>query len=146
MKKYILAAFVLTMIFSSNASAQCTKIVGVSPNIYKQSAPLRNSRGVLIGYRLEPTWIDVQGVLSRGSINVYSTNNVLLGKCPWASAHGFRGRARCSFKTATLRRKAIAASGSPSVRFQLKNGVCSQVPDAGKCVGSVKGPCNRLIK
>lgn len=154
MKKYILAVFVVSILFASDvfapkvAQAQCSKIVGVSPNIYKQSAPLRRG-GVgspLIGYRKEPTWIDNRGVLPRGRINVYNIKNQILTTCPWASADGHKGRARCTIQTAALRRRAIATSGSPAIRFQLKNRTCSQVPDAGRCVGSVKGLCDRLIK
>lgn len=151
MNKYILAAIALSVFFATEAFAQCNTIVGVSPNIYKQSAPLRKGGrpypAPLVGYRKEPTFIDNQGVLPRGNINVYNSENELMIKCPWASAIGHKGRARCTANVVKLRNKAIAttAARSPAIRFQLKNGRCAHVPDAGRCVGSNKGLCDRLI-
>lgn len=150
MKRYILAVFIVVLFFASDAFAQCNTVVGVSPNIYKQSAPMRRGGkpfpAPLIGFRKEPTFIDNQGVLPRGRINVYNIRNQVLTTCPWASAIGHKGRARCTVQVPALRRRAIATSGSPAIRFQLKNGRCAQVPDAGRCVGSSKGLCDRLIR
>lgn len=134
----------------SNAEAQCasrTTVPAGGAFIYKQSAPLRNRRGTLIGYRYEPTLIgNRRGILSRAGTTIYNSKLGVLARCPWASADGHAGgRYRCTVQTATLRRAAIRTSGSPAILFTLTGSACALVPDAGRCFGSVKGPCNRLI-
>lgn len=135
----------------SDASAQCSSrsiVPAGGAFIYKNSAPLRNSRGALIGYRREPTLIgNRRGILSRSGTVVYNSAGGVIGRCPWASADGHPGgRYRCTMQTATLRRAAIQTSGSPLVMFKLNGSACAVVTDAGRCFGSVKGPCNTLIK
>ena len=154
MKKHLFAVIcaLSTCLFAvSSASAQlskvCSKVKSTSGFIYKQSAPLR-SGGVgtaLIGYRKEPTLIcNVREC--GGTSTVYDKQGNTIGRCPWASAHGHvGGRYRCTMSTSGLRRTAVKNAKSPSVYFKLKNGQCVEVPDAGRCVGSVKGLCNQLI-
>lgn len=113
--------------------------------VYKNSAPVRNARGVMTGLRYEPTLI-MKKKVSAGSTTIFSSKGVKIGSCPKTSAHGFAGgRFRCTMQTAALRRSAVK-SGSPKVFFTLGGGQCAAVPDAGRCYGSVKGGCNRLIK
>ncbi len=131
--------------------AACTNIISVTSGglIYKQSAPLR-SGGVgtpLIGYRKEPTLILVKNLSNRKTTTIYAKNGKKLGTCPWATAHDTQGgRFRCTMSTSGLRRAAIAKSGSPIILFTIKPNKCVQVPDAGRCNGSVKGLCNQLIR
>jgi hypothetical protein len=115
--------------------------------IYKNSAPLRNSRGVMIGLRYEPTLImNSSAYSSRGGTTLYDSNGNKVGTCPWASAHGFSGgRFRCTMKTSSLRRAVVKSSKNPAVFIKYKGSACVKVPDAGRCYGSVKGGCNRLI-
>lgn len=118
-----------------------------SSTIYKQSAPLR-SGGVgtpLIGYRKEMTLIYNRRNFSGGSHVIYDSKGKSLASCPVTSAHGHAGRARCTALTSVVRRAAIRNSGSPSVYFKINKNLCVKVPDAGRCVGSVKGLCNSLI-
>ncbi len=130
----------------------CTKITSL-PNskfIYKNSAPLR-SGGVgtpLIGYRKEPTLIgNVGNILSKTAGIIYSSNGSRIGRCPWTSAHGHSGgRYRCTMGTASLRKRAISRTDSPTIYFKLTGKSCAKVPDAGKCYGSSKGLCNKTIK
>ena len=113
--------------------------------VYKNSAPLRNSRGVMIGLRYEPTLIGKARVLA-SSTTIYSSNGTKIGTCPWTTAHGFAGgRYRCTMQTSSLVRAAKKASGSPTVYFKLKGNSCVKVTHAGACYGSVKGGCNRTI-
>jgi hypothetical protein len=118
-----------------------------SSTIYKQSAPLR-SGGVgtpLIGYRKEPTLIFNKRNFSGGSQTIYDSKGNSLGRCPVVSAHGHAGRARCTMQTSSLRRTAIKNTRSARIYFKISNRLCVSVPDAGRCVGSVKGLCNQLI-
>lgn len=113
--------------------------------IYKNSAPLR-SGGVgtpLIGYRIEPTMIYNRN-FGRSTTTIYGTNGVKIGSCPWASAHGHAGRARCTMNTRSLRNSARRNGGSGSGVFKIGS-TCIKVPDLGRCYGSVKGLCNRLL-
>jgi hypothetical protein len=134
-----------------NLSAVCGRVVeagSASSTIYKQSAPLR-SGGVgtpLIGYRREPTLIMNRNISSRGTKPVYDSKGNRLTSCPWASAVGHAGgRFRCTIQTASMRQAAIRNTKSPSVYFNVIGNTCVRVPDAGKCVGSVKGLCNQTI-
>lgn len=118
--------------------------------IYKNSAPLRaGGPGTpLVGYRREPSLLGMaRGVLSHSGTTIYDGAGKKLGRCPWTTAHGTSsGRYRCTMDTAGLRRKAFRNTKSPAVYFKLVGKTCLKVPDAGKCYGSVKGLCNRIIK
>lgn len=152
------STFLICLLFSSlafadrparaKAIAACGSTITL-PNsafIYKNSAPLR-SGGVgtpLVGYRIEPTLI-MNRNFTRGTTVIYSSNGTKIGSCPWASAHGASGgRARCTMNTRSLRRAAVRAGGSPRGYFKVGS-TCAEVPDLGKCYGSVKGLCNRTI-
>jgi len=161
MKKIILALCLPLLALATNAEAArrgvnasdiaaCTKVTTL-PNgsfIYKNSAPLR-SGGVgtpLVGYRKEPTLI-MNTRLTSSSTVIYDSKGTKIGSCPWASAHGHAGgRFRCTMQTSALRRTAVKNTGSPVVYFKTKGTQCVEVPDAGKCYGSVKGLCNQIIK
>jgi hypothetical protein len=148
----LITAVVACVVFVSSSFAQ-TKAQGCNntinlPNgsfIYKQSAPLR-SGGIgtpIVGFRIEPTLI-MNRPFVRGSIGIYGKNGVKLASCPWASAHGHSGgRARCTINTRSLR-NAAKRNGGVGGYFKL-GGTCASVPDFGRCYGSVKGLCNRLI-
>ena len=155
MRNFTLGLFALFCSFGliEKAEAQigkvCTSVINLPDGrfIYKNSAPLRNSRGVMIGLRYEPTVIMKSSTYSsRGGTKAYDSNGKVIGSCPWASAHGFAGgRFRCTMKTASLRRSAVKNTKSPTVFFNYKGRACVRIPDAGRCYGSVKGGCNRLI-
>lgn len=119
-----------------------------SSTIYKQSAPLR-SGGVgtpLVGYRKEPTLIYNKRNFSGSTATIYDSQGNSIARCPHTSAHGHAGRARCTVQTTTVRRAAVRRTGSPTIYFKVSGRLCVKVPDAGRCVGSVKGLCNQLIK
>jgi hypothetical protein len=119
-----------------------------SSTIYKNSAPLR-AGGVgtpLVGYRKEPTLIFNANNFSGGSFTIYDSEANSLARCPYASAEGHRGRARCTIQTAALRRAAVKNTGSARVYFKVNKNNCVEIPDAGRCYGSVKGLCNQVIK
>lgn len=130
----------------------CTSNVVVKGGayIYKQSAPLRAGgiHSPIVGFRKEPTLIGVTATtLRRSGANIYDSKGKKIGYCPWASAHDARGgRYRCTMQSSSLRRAAIKNTRSPKIFFQL-NGAkkCAVIPDAGRCSGSVKGLCDRLI-
>jgi hypothetical protein len=158
--KYILMAVGAFVCVASSANAQyralsidkiCPKVQAAgseSSTIYKQSAPLR-SGGVgtpIVGFRREMTLIFNRRNFSGGSFTVYDSEGNSLARCPFASAHGHAGRARCTAQTAVTRRAAIRNTGSPRIYFKINRNLCVSVPDAGRCVGSVKGLCNQLIK
>ena len=161
MKKIILALCLPLLAFATDANA-ARRGVNVSaiaacsstttlPNagfIYKNSAPLR-SGGVgtpLVGYRKEPTLI-MNKRYTTSSTTIYDSQGTKIATCPWASAHGHAGgRFRCSMQTSSLRRTAVKNTGSAAIFFKLKGTQCAEVPDAGKCYGSVKGLCNQTIK
>jgi len=133
---------------SSIAACSSTVVLPNSAYIYKNSAPLR-SGGVgtpIVGFRREPTLIMNQNITRSGTV-IYDSQGNRIGSCPWASAHGHSGgRFRCSMQTASLRRAAIRGTGSPKIFFRTRGTRCVEVPDAGRCYGSVKGLCNQLIK
>jgi hypothetical protein len=161
MKKILLALCLPLLALSTEASAlrrgvqmstiaACTKVETL-PNgnfIYKNSAPLR-AGGVgtpLVGYRKEPTLI-MNKSYTRGSTTIYDSNGNKIGSCPWASAHGHAGgRFRCTMQTSALRRTAVKNTRSPKIYFTLNKTTCAEVPDSGRCYGSVKGLCNQTIK
>jgi hypothetical protein len=130
----------------------CPQVISVSSGnrsfIYKQSAPLRApGHGPIIGFRQEPTLIMNINISSRGTIPVLDIRGNVLARCPWATADGHSGgRARCSVQTSGIRQAAIRNTGSPSILFKVNPNQCVQVPDAGLCVNSVKGQCDRLIR
>ena len=133
----------------AKAVAGCSSVVNL-PNgafIYKNSAPLRKG-GVgtpLVGYRIEPSLIMMRN-FGRGTGTIISTKGTRLGSCPWASAHDAAGgRLRCTMNTRSLRSAAVRAGGKPSAYFRTSGGTCALVPDIGRCYGSVKGLCNRLL-
>jgi hypothetical protein len=158
--KYILMAVGAFVCMASSANAQyralsidkvCPKVQAAgseSATIYKQSAPLR-SGGVgtpLIGYRKEPTLIFNRRNFSGSSFTIYDSKGNSLARCPFASAEGHAGRARCTAQTAGVRGAAIKNTRSARIYFKINKNLCVSVPDAGRCVGSVKGLCNQLIK
>lgn len=129
----------------------CDEILKVEDGgkfIYKQSAPIRASAAgsPITGFRQEPTLIMNVDISSKGRIPILDSNGDQIVSCPWASATGHKGgRARCTAKTSDVRRKAIANTGSASILFKVNASQCVLVPDAGRCVGSTKGQCDRLI-
>lgn len=130
----------------------CRKVVSVTDRskfIYKNSAPVR-SGGIgtsIVGFRQEPTLIMNQNISSRGTATIYDAKGMSIGRCPWASAHGHSGgRYRCTMNTGGLRRTAVAKTRSPIGYFKINRTTCVEVPDLGKCYGSVKGLCNRIIR
>jgi hypothetical protein len=161
MKKIILPLlFVMATVTTNTALAQrktsalsraCPKVAevgGQSSTIYKQSAPLR-SGGIgspIVGYRNEPTLIMNSNISSRGTRNIFDSKGNRLGSCPWATADGHSGgRLRCTMQTSSLRRSALKNTRSSAVYFSVTPKLCVRIPDAGRCYGSVKGNCNRLI-
>lgn len=160
MRIFLTALFIGCLLTAGTATAErqarkkvksdCKSVITL-PNgnfIYKQSAPLR-SGGIntpIVGYRVEPTLI-MNRNFGRGGVAVYSSNGTKIGSCPWADAHGHSGgRARCTMNTRSLRSAAVRAGGRPTAFIRTSSGVCVQVPDLGRCYGSVKGLCNRIIK
>ena len=160
MKKISLLLIAAALVFNSqvyaerkhrNLSAVCGRVTdagNASSTIYKQSAPLR-SGGVgtpIVGFRQEPTLIMNRNISSRGTKPIYDSKGNRLATCPWATAIGHAGgRFRCTIQTSTLRRAAIRNTKSPTIFFNVTGKSCVRVPDAGRCVGSVKGQCDRLI-
>ena len=155
----------LTLVFSFVAHTaqarsieeRCPKIKDAgnpSKTIYKQSAPLR-SGGLdtpIIGFRKEPTLIFNRKNFRGRTHRIYDSTGVAIARCPVVSAHGHAGRARCTTQTSSLRRRArrnsrrATGTASPTIYFKIRRNLCVRVPDAGRCVGSVKGLCDRLIK
>lgn len=137
--------------FQESGVKGCNEILEINPNrnfIYKQSAPIRAGAAgsPITGFRQEPTLIMNVDISSKGQIPVLDSSGKQLFTCPWATAIGHKGgRARCTTKTSDVRRKAIANTGSPSILFKVNPTQCVLVPDAGLCVNSVKGQCDRLI-
>jgi hypothetical protein len=153
MKKIIMLAAVLSVLLTTTAHAQnaaCSTVITL-PNskfIYKNSAPVRGGpNAVIIGFRVEPTLIMTTSAFSsRSSTKIYDSAGNHIGSCPWASAHGFAGgRFRCTMNTRNLRRAAINNTKSPAVFIRYKGTACAKIPDAGRCYGSVKGPCDRIL-
>jgi len=163
MKKlsYLLAAAVITLISSTDSHAArhspginkvCKKVLSATDRskfIYKNSAPLRRG-GIgtpIVGFRDEPTLIMNQNVSSRGTATILDAKGKKIGSCPWASAHGHSGgRYRCTMNTGSLRRSATSSGGKPTGYFKITRNTCVEVPDLGRCYGSVKGRCNRTIR
>jgi hypothetical protein len=157
MKKFfplflVVFAFLIT---TSSASAQglksvCSSVASATSGrtfIYKNSAPLRTG-GIgtpIRGFREEPTLI-MNGQFSRTGTTIYNNRGQRLGSCPWASAQGHvGGRYRCTFSTRSLRRLAVSSTRLPLVYFALGAKKCVAIPDAGKCFGSSKGLCSRVL-
>ena len=159
MKKFtlVLCSAIVSMSFAMVANAQttiasCTTVETLpSKNfIYKNAAPLRTG-GVgtpLVGFRKQPTLI-MNKSYTRGATKIYDSQDNLLATCPWAEAHGHAGgRFRCTNSTIAMKRRAIKNPGSPTVFFMVnpRTKLCAEVPDSGKCYGSVKGLCNTNLK
>jgi len=153
----ILALVGLTVVSAAEAERArtidqtCPRVIDVgrpSSTIYKQSAPLRaGGPGTpIIGFRREPTLIYNARNFSGGAATIYDSRGNRLASCPHTSAIGHAGRARCTVQTASVRRAAVAKTRSPAIFFKINRNTCVRVPDAGRCVGSVKGLCNQLIK
>jgi len=130
----------------------CRKVVSVTDRskfIYKNSAPLR-AGGIgtrIVGFRREPTLIMNQNISNRGTATIFDSTGAKIGSCPWASAHGHSGgRYRCTMNTGGLRRTALQKTRKPVGFFKINKSTCVEVPDLGKCYGSVKGLCNQIIR
>lgn len=120
-----------------------------SATIYKNSAPLRANPtygAPIVGYRYEPTLIFNKRNFTGSSFTIYDGKGNSLARCPYATAVNHQGRARCTAQTASVRRAAVKNTGSPTIYFKISQNLCVSVPDAGRCYGSVKGPCDRLVK
>ena len=149
----VLCSTITSLSFAFVANAQATisscETVEKLPSknfIYKNAAPLRSGGPgtPLIGFRKEPTLI-MNKAYTRGTTKIYDSQDNLLGTCPWATAHGHSGgRFRCTNSTIAMKRRAVKNTGSPTVYFVVnaRKKICAEVPDAGKCYGSVKGLCN----
>lgn len=160
MKQIVTLSIIATLLFCPQLHAElknrklknvCSRITpagNASSTIYKQSAPLRSS-GVgspIVGFRQEPTLIMNRNISSRGTKPIYDSKGNRLATCPWATAIGHAGgRFRCTVQTSSLRRAAIRNTKSPAIFFNVTGKSCVSVPDAGRCIGSVKGLCDRLI-
>jgi hypothetical protein len=142
--------------FGSSAQAQtiasCTETIKLPSKtfIYKNAAPVRSGGPgtPLLGFREEPTLI-MNKAFKRGTTKIVDSNDNVLATCPWAEAHGHAGgRYRCTNSTRVMKRKAIKNTGSPTVFFVLnsRTKLCAEVPDAGRCYGSVKGKCTENLK
>lgn len=157
----LLAAAVIACIGMSDAHAArhspginkaCKKVLSATDRskfIYKNSAPLRvgGIGSPIRGFREEPTLIMNQNVSSRGTATILDAKGKKIGSCPWASAHGHSGgRYRCTMKTQSLRRSATSSGGKPTGYFKITPTTCVEVPDLGRCYGSVKGLCNRTLR
>lgn len=154
--KLALLSIATCLIVTSSAFAAsnsfCKVVLDVRNNglfIYKNSAPVRSGpahSSPIVGFRTEPTLI-MNRVFSRSSITIYDVAGKKIGSCPWATADGHAGgRARCTMQTAALRRQAVKNTKSPTVLFKVSSTTCVSVPDAGRCYGSVKGLCNKVLK
>jgi hypothetical protein len=159
MKKCILVlcSTIASLSFAALANAQtpiasCTTVETLpSKNfIYKNAAPLRagGPGTTLVGFRKQPTLI-MNKSYTRGATKIYDSQDNLLATCPWAEAHGHAGgRFRCTNSTIAMKRRAIKNTGSPTVYFVVnpRTKLCAEVPDSGKCYGSVKGLCTTNLK
>lgn len=156
MNKILLSFFVVGFVFcvQSNANAvrrirsagACSSVVGIGGYIYKNYQPLRRGDHTLIGYIASPTLLDNGGGSSRGGATIYDTKGVSLASCQGLPCDECKNhwRFKCSAATPSIRRSAVRNTRSPSVLFKV-GGKCVQVPDAGRCYGSVKGLCNRTL-
>lgn len=155
-KIYFLLLFSCFISTSVNvAQAQtggCSSVINLPDSrfIYKNSAPVRANSAItapIIGFRVEPTLIMYRAAFSSrsGTVITDSAGNAI-GKCPWASAReAAGGRFRCTMNTRNLRRAALRNTKSPAVFIRYRGNECVKVPDAGRCYGSVKGPCNQIL-
>jgi hypothetical protein len=132
--------------------ASCTTVEKLpSKNfIYKNAAPMRTGGPgtPLVGFRKQPTLI-MNKAYTRGQTKIYDSQDNLLATCPWATAHGHAGgRFRCTNSTVAMKRRAVKNTGSPTVYFVVnaRTKFCAEVPDSGRCYGSVKGLCNTNLK
>ncbi len=131
----------------------CARIFGVQDGglIYKNSAPVRSGSShssPIVGFREEPTLLMLRSNLAeKKTTTIYASDGQVLGRCPWATANDASGgRYRCTLKTRTVRRKAVKLTESPTIYIKARAKTCVEVPDAGKCYGSVKGLCNKTLK
>lgn len=128
----------------------CSRLVTVGSGfVYKNSAPVRASSAInsrIVGFRREPTLISKGPRLLR-SVTVLDSEGNKIGRCPWSSAHDFRGgRYRCTMQTSALRRLALKNTKNPRIYFPITGKTCVEIPDAGACYGSVKGLCSQILK
>jgi len=127
-----------------------TQDVGsASGTVYKNSAPVRANSSLtapIVYFRQEPTLIFGRRNFTGSSFTIYDGSGNSLGRCPYATAHGAQGRARCSMQTRSVRRAAVKNTASPTVYFKISQNLCVKIPDAGSCYGSVKGLCNQVLK
>lgn len=159
---YLLAVAVISFVSTTDSHAArhahgvtkvCKKVLSATDKglfIYKNSAPIRkNSRmgSPIVGFRQEPTLIMNKNISSKGTASIYDAKGTKIGSCPWAPAHGHGGgRYRCTMNTSALRRTAVKNARTPNGFFKINKNTCVEVPDLGRCFGSVKGMCNRTLR
>lgn len=152
--KFFSAALVavFSMFTLSSAEAQvsrvCKRTISSRGHIYKNSAPLRNSSGNISGFRQEPTLIMNSNISTKGRAAIFDSRGRQIGSCPWASASGHRGgRYRCTMSTRSLRQTALRNTRRAAIfiRTNSRSRICMRIRDVGRCEGSVKGLCDRLI-
>lgn len=132
----------------------CPKIREVGSDLFwKNNKPIRASSAFaapVIGYNKVMTLAYIRGSqISGKSFVLYARNGHPLASFtpyPCRPDH-CAGRVVSSTLTATARRAAIAASGSPEGYLRINPKLCIHLRDIGSCYNAqVRGPCAGIVK
>ncbi len=125
---------------------------------YKNNKPIRASSAInapVIGQNPVMTLAGQPGKgkgLFKGSGKLFASDGTLItSMAPFpCRADHCGGRVVSSMKTATARRKAVKATGSPVGFVKIGGGLCVRIPDIGGCFGAhvnkSRPLCDRIVK
>lgn len=130
----------------------CTTVREIGSDVYKNSKPIRACSAItcpIVRFDQSPSLlINTKGTPQVASASLLDANGGYLTSCGIKDCRdckqGFR-YVCLSGTTSSIAKKAKANANSYTVYYKAGT-QCVQIKDIGKCVGSVKGLCNKTIR
>lgn len=130
--------------------AGCTTVRGLGRDLYKNSKPHRACSAINcpIDYfeKFPSLLVNTPGTPRIGVAKLIDSNGGALASCGQRACRDCRQGFRyvCGGNTNSIAKTAKARTGKYTAYYKMGS-KCVQIPDIGKCVGSVKGLCNRIL-
>lgn len=156
MRLIAFSIFCITLSFASISHAAkpeiegCETIRELGRDVYKNSKPHRAcaAHSCPIDYfELFPSLlVNTRGTPVRSSASLLNANGERIGRCGKRDCDDCSTGDRyvCSGNTRTYAKKAKKTANSYTVYYKV-GPTCVEIPDIGKCKGSVKGLCNQTL-
>ena len=128
----------------------CSSVQGIGKNVYKNSKPHRACARVNcpIDYfeRFPSLLINQRGLPRPGSATLIDGNGKSLISCGQLACRDCAAGYRyvCRGNTNSISKQVKRNTGNYAAYYKLGS-ACVQIPDIGRCIGSVKGLCNQAL-